>query len=173
MTYDAAVHGIPSTAAGGKTTAVINETPPSLAVRLAGPLCGIAVGIAVIALAQTIPLPSIDGQFSPRWWPQLSGAAIVLFSLAAAVRAIPSDAPMDELETSQPGGVRRIAVSLAAIAAYGMLWHWIDFRIVTVLLVAALVAVNGGRGWAGLIAFPVVVTTVLWLLFSVLLRVPV
>lgn len=173
MTYDAAVHGTPVTAPTGANIPVTSEVRASLAVRLAGPLCGIAVGIAVIALAQTITLPAIDGQFSPRWWPQLSGAAIVLFSLAAAVRAVPSNAPMDELEASQPGGVRRILASLAAVAAYGVLWHWIDFRIVTVLLVAGLVAVNGGRGWAGLIAFPVVVTAVLWLLFSVLLRVPV
>ncbi|GAA1157914.1 tripartite tricarboxylate transporter TctB family protein [Nesterenkonia sandarakina] len=172
MAYDAVLDGTPA------DPAPISAQPSepasaSLLWRLAGPLCGIAVGAAVVGLAQTIALPAIEGQFSPRWWPQVSGAAIILFSLAAAVRALPADAPMEELEARQPGGVGRILASLGAVAAYGALWHWLDFRIVTVLLVAGLVAISGGRGWAGLVVFPVVVTTVLWVLFSLLLRVPV
>lgn len=172
MTYDAVLDGTPADPTPRNPDAS-EPTPDSLLWRLAGPLCGIAVGAAVVVLAQTIDLPAIDGQFSPRWWPQVSGAAIILFSLAATVRALPASAPMEELEARRPGGVARIVASLGAVAVYGALWHWLDFRIVTVLLVAGLVAISGGRGWAGLVIFPVVVTTVLWVLFSLLLRVPV
>lgn len=172
MAYDVVLDGTPA-----DPSPTHSELGPpsssSLLWRLAGPLCGVAVGATVVLLSQTITVPAIDGQFSPRWWPQVSGIAIVLFSLAAAVRAVPTSAPMDDLDDRRPGGVGRIVCSLGAVAVYGALWHWLDFRLVTVLLVSALVAIGGGRGWAGLVVFPVVVTTVLWLLFSLLLRVPV
>lgn len=147
--------------------------PPPLVSRLAGPLAGLAAGVLVIVLAQTIELPSIEGQFSPRWWPQMAGAGVILFSFAAVVQGFPERPVLDELDNRQPGGIRRILLSLSAVIAYVVMWHWLDFRAVTILLTAALVAIGGGRGWRGLVLFPAVVTTVLWLLFSVLLRVPV
>ncbi|WP_010524305.1 tripartite tricarboxylate transporter TctB family protein [Nesterenkonia sp. F] len=145
---------------------------PSPGRGLLAPAAGLLAGAGVVALAGTIEIPDIDGQFSPRWWPQLSGAAVMLFSLAAGARALIVGA--DEAPAApERGGVRRILLALGAVLIYGALWQFFDFRLVTVLLVAALVAIGGGRGWSGLVVFPVITTTVLWLLFSVLLRVPV
>lgn len=149
-----------------------SASTPSPGRGLLAPAAGLLTGAGVVALAGTIDIPEIDGQFSPRWWPQLSGAAVMLFSLAAGARALivgADEAPA----TPEHGGIRRILLALGAVLIYGALWQWFDFRLVTVLLVAALVAIGGGRGWSGLVVFPVITTTVLWLLFSVLLRVPV
>ncbi|WP_051298092.1 tripartite tricarboxylate transporter TctB family protein [Brevibacterium album] len=141
---------------------------------LVGPLCGIAAGALVLLLAQSVPVPEVESQFSPRWWPQLSGAAMILFSLAAAFKdGLRPAASGGEVEAGSRAGTVRIALVFAAVAAYGAAWLVFDFRLVTALLLAALVAIGGGRGWKGLVLFPLIVTLVLWLLFGLLLRVPV
>jgi putative tricarboxylic transport membrane protein len=71
-----------------------------------------------------------------------------------------------------PGGVRRVVFTVAAVAGYGLAWHWLDFRVCTVAFVAAVAAIGGARGWRALIAFPVLLTGLLWMLFGVLLEVP-
>lgn len=152
----------------------VEVTPPSRARAVIGPAAALCAGVAVILLAQTIELPSIEGGVSPRWWPQLAGALMILFSLAALLRDSIKTPPVEEgLMPRQSEGILRILLTIGSIVVYGVLWHFFDFRIVTLLLVAALVAIGGGRGWKSLILFPAIVTFVLWGLFSVLLRVPV
>jgi hypothetical protein len=160
----------PTTEGGGAGTAVSQSRGRALV----GPLCGIAAGALVIALSQTIPVDGVDSQFSPRWWPQISGAAVILFSLAAAVRdGLRPQSSGGAVEAGTTRGAIRVALVFLAVAAYGAAWFLFDFRVVTVLLLAALVAIGGGRGWKALVLFPLAVTLVLWLLFGLLLRVPV
>ena len=138
-----------------------------------GPAVGLAAGIAVLLLAQTIPLPSVEGDISPRWWPQVAGGAMIVFSAVALARGgLRPEADLDRPEPRQPQGAVRIVLTFAAVAVYGLLWQFFDFRLVTFLLVAGLVAVGGGRGWKSLLLFPLIVMLVLWGLFGVLLRVP-
>lgn len=152
----------------------VEVTPPSRARAVIGPAGALCAGVGVILLSLTIELPSVEGSVSPRWWPQLAGALMVLFALAALLRDSIKTPPVEEgLMPRQPEGLLRIVLTLAAIVVYGVLWHFFDFRVVTLLMVAALVAVGGGRGWKSLIVFPAIVTFVLWGLFSVMLRVPV
>jgi len=69
-------------------------------------------------------------------------------------------------------GAWRLATMLASIAGYGVLWYFVDFRVSTAILFVALTWLGGGRGWKALILFPIGVTAILYLLFGVLLRVP-
>lgn len=147
---------------------------PSRARAVVGAAAGLAAGMGMIGLSLTIEISAVEAGFSPRWWAQAAGGAMALFCLAALLRdgARPETAA-EEMPARQPGGERRILLTLTAVLLYGVLWHFLDFRVVTVLLVAALAAIGGGRGWKALVLFPAVVTAVLWTLFGVLLRVPV
>jgi hypothetical protein len=140
--------------------------------RLAGPVAALAVGLAVLALAQTIVEPSIATSFSPRWWPQILGALICLLAIGLAIKEVAAPSASDELETPTRQGGIRIALVVASILGYGVLWYFIDFRVATLVLVAAIVAIIGGRGWKSLILFPIIVTAVLYVIFVLLLRVP-
>lgn len=147
---------------------------PHRARSVIGPAVGLVAGVAVLLLAQTIPLPSVEGNISPRWWPQVAGGAMIVFSAVALTRGgLRPESDRDRPEPRQPQGAVRIVLTFAAVAAYGVLWQFFDFRVVTFLLVAGLVAVGGGRGWKSLLLFPLIVMLVLWGLFGVLLRVPV
>lgn len=136
---------------------------------------GAALAVAAFALATQIPEGARLTQFSPRWWPELLAVLLLLLSvvLAAGVLFRPTvtveeDAP--EVATSQ--GSWRLVAMLASVAGYGVLWYFVDFRVSTAVLFLALTWLGGGRGWKALILFPITVTAILYLLFGVLLRVP-
>jgi hypothetical protein len=78
----------------------------------------------------------------------------------------------EDKESATRHGAARIALILASIAAYGVLWYFIDFRVTTFLLFAGLVAIGGGRGWKAFLLFPAIATAVLYVFFGLLLKVP-
>ncbi|GLU48223.1 tripartite tricarboxylate transporter TctB family protein [Nocardiopsis ansamitocini] len=160
---------IPGTGEGSAPEAA--RTPSRLR-ELVPALAGLAVGAAALVLSMQIPEGNRLTQFSPRWWPE--GLALLLMGLSllhaglswARPRAL--EAPE---EATRAGAVRLVAI-LAAILGYGVLWYFVDFRVSTAVLFAGLTYIGGGRGWKALLIFPVITTAVLYLLFGVLLRVP-
>jgi hypothetical protein len=148
--------------------------PRSRARRLVGPAAGLAVGVLILALAQTIAEPAIATSLSPRWWPEILGALVCALSIGVGIKEALVAPAADDDEGDEPTrlGMLRVALALAVIVGYGVLWYFVDFRIATLGLVAGLVAVIGGRGWKALILFPVIVTALLYAIFALLLKVP-
>ncbi|WP_104134904.1 tripartite tricarboxylate transporter TctB family protein [Cryobacterium sp. Y62] len=141
--------------------------------RLIGPGVGLVIGLAIVALAQSIVEPSIATSFSPRWWPQILGGIVAALSLGVLVKEVvaPSAAD-DELERPTRAGSVRVIAVFVVIAAYGVMWYFITFPIATCALFVALAWLLGARGWKPLTIFPIVCTTVLYALFGLLLKVP-
>ena len=136
---------------------------------------GAALAAGAFALATQIPAGAGLTQFSPRWWPETLAVLLLVLSAVLAAgtllrpgAAVEEDAP--EAATRQ--GTWRLTAMLASIAGYGVLWYFVDFRVSTAVLFVALTWLGGGRGWKALILFPIAVTAILYLLFGVLLRVP-
>ncbi|MFD6952084.1 hypothetical protein A6A08_02655 [Nocardiopsis sp. TSRI0078] len=148
--------------------------PGSRTRELVPAAAGAVLGLGAFALALQIPEGARLTQFSPRWWPEVLSLALVGLGLAHGAVSLlrPRGAEEEAPEPSTRSGALRLLSMLAAVAGYGVLWYFVDFRVSTAILVAALAFLGGGRGWKALIAFPVVVTAVLYLLFGVLLRVP-
>lgn len=136
---------------------------------------GAVLAVGVFALATQIPEGARLTQFSPRWWPELLSVLLLALSIGLAVQTLrrPS-APVEDgvPESATRQGSQRLALMLAAIVGYGVLWYFVDFRVSTAILFVALTWLGGGRGWKALILFPVLATAVLYVLFGVLLRVP-
>jgi len=163
-------------------TTTTPDAPPSGGARpgrrlgdLVPAAAGAVLAAGAFALATQIPEGARLTQFSPRWWPEILAVLLLLLSacLAASVLRRPSVTP----EEDGPGsatrqGAWRLATMLASIAGYGVLWYFVDFRVSTAILFAALTWLGGGRGWKALVLFPIGATALLYLLFGVLLRVP-
>lgn len=136
---------------------------------------GAVLAVGVFALATQIPEGARLTQFSPRWWPELLSVLLLVLSVCLAAQTLrrPS-APVedDAPESATRQGSQRLALMLATILGYGVLWYFVDFRVSTAILFVALTWLGGGRGWKALILFPVLATAVLYFLFGVLLRVP-
>jgi hypothetical protein len=156
----------------------VTESPetPSHRARgrgLVGSVAALVVGILVLVLSQGITEPDIATGLSPRWWPQILGVIICALSIGVAVKSLVVGDHTDEdvLPSTRLGVVRVVAV-VGTTFAYGVLWYFLDFRIATLVLVAALAFIIGGRGWRALLLFPALVTAALYVLFVLLLKVP-
>lgn len=150
------------------------EDQPVQSTRLREILIGagvVAVGAAVLLLAQQLPAEAANGEFGSRWWPSLIGGAIILLGIAVAVVGALRPPPRD---CEEPGatGIWQLLAILGLIVAYGIAWRFAHFLVVTPLLVLGIMALLGGRGWRSLVLVPVVVTGALYGVFGLLLRVP-
>ena len=138
----------------------------------------VAVGIAVVAigvvfhvLTGQIDLARESQAFGPRWWPTALSAAMVITGAILIGQAVRGRFASSEQRITRSGGIA-LAATIAMLIGYGFAWQYIDFRAVTVVLLAGLTFVYGGRGIKALIVFPVTATLVLWGIFGLLLRVP-
>lgn len=161
------------------TDSVLTDRDPqagvqlSLARRLVGPVAGILAGVAVLVLALSIAEPKIPTDISPRWWPQVLGVVLTLLSLGVAVKEFFSpELPDEGLDTPTRLGTIRVIGFLLIIAVYGVIWYFVAFPIATFILFAAMVALLGERNWKALLLFPAIATGVLYVLFGLLLKVP-
>ncbi|OZC84310.1 hypothetical protein CH304_17875 [Rhodococcus sp. 15-649-1-2] len=131
----------------------------------------VAVGVAVYFASASIDIAREGQQFGPRWWPTALAVSMVAIGLVLITSALLTRISSDEPSITKSGTVA-LAATLAAIVVYGFAWQYFDFRVVTVILLAAITAVSGGRGIKALVLFPIVTTLILWAIFGLLLRVP-
>ena len=145
--------------------------PPSR-VREWGVAAAVLVaGIGVLLARSTIAVAQGDTELGPQWWPTVLGVALVVGAVALAVLGALRPAAPEE-EPASGHGVAQLVAVLALIVAYGAAWYQLHFLVVTGPLIAGLVYVTGGRGVRALVVFPAVTTMLLYVIFGLLLRVP-
>ncbi|QEA27672.1 tripartite tricarboxylate transporter TctB family protein [Microbacterium sp. CBA3102] len=149
---------------------------------------------AVLALAFTagylflstqIPLrrEAAPGQIDARFWPLVIGVTGVVVAIALLAIAITRPAPgRDDLERIQPGGYLRVIATLVITGAFIALWslgsvilfgYRIEvFPIAAALLMASLMLLYGHRRWLSLIIYSASVTAFVYVVFGLLLRIP-
>lgn len=170
------------------------DTPADDGYQSATPSRRLEILFAVIALAFTsgflflavqIPLrrEPMPGQMDARFWPTVLGTTAIALSIVLLVIAITRPAPTrEDIERIQPGGVWRMALTLVIACAFIGLWslgavvmfgYRVEvFPIATGLLMAALMLVYGHRRWLSLIIYSVSVTAFVYVVFGMLLRIP-
>jgi hypothetical protein len=145
----------------------------------------LAMCVAYFTLGTQIELrrEAAPGQIDARFWPLVLGTIGIAVSVALLVIAIVRPpANRDDLERIQHGGVLRVAVTCALTLGYVALWSVssvvaLGYRIelfpfVTAIYMFVLLLVYGLRNWIGLIVYPLAVTGFIYVLFGMLLRIP-
>jgi hypothetical protein len=118
-----------------------------------------------------------------RFWPTVLGASAVAVAVVLLVVAISRPAPTrEDVERIQPGGVLRVIATLAIVVAFVALWslgavivfgYRIEvFPVAAGLLMASLMLVYGHRRWLSLLLYSVAVTAFVYVVFGMLLRIP-
>ncbi|KQZ85521.1 hypothetical protein ASD56_04120 [Microbacterium sp. Root166] len=166
-------------------TADSDTARPSRAIEIAFAATALVLTATYLALGTQIELrqAAAPGQIDARFWPLMLGTAGVAVSIALLVIALTRPAPSrEELERIQPGGVMRVAITCALTIVYVALWtisaivafgYRIEiFPIITALYMFALLLVYGQRRWLGLVIYPLAVTAFIYVLFGMLLRIP-
>ncbi|MGM1018640.1 MAG: tripartite tricarboxylate transporter TctB family protein [Actinomycetota bacterium] len=138
-----------------------------------------------LALATQIALrrEAAPGQIDARFWPTILGVAGVAAAIAILAFAIVRPAAeRDDIERIQPGGILRVAATLVLTSAFIAVWslgsvilfgYRIEvFPIAAAVLMAALMLVYGHRRWLSLVIYCVSLTAFIYVVFGMLLRIP-
>lgn len=131
----------------------------------------LALGVLVVVQAAQIHTAVNAQILGPRWWPTVLGYALIAGAAVLTLQAFLRVAPSEESSITRNGLMTLLGLG-ALIVAYGIAWQFIDFIVVTPVLLAGMVAIAGGRGLKALVLFPVITTAVLYGIFGALLRVP-
>lgn len=158
---------------------------PSRRLEIAFAAVALAFAAGYLALAVQIPLrrEAAPGQIDARFWPTVLAVAAVATAVVLLVIAITRPAPTrEDVERIQPGGVLRMILTIAIACAFVALWAVSSlivlgyriqiFPIAAGLLMAALMLVYGHRRWLSLIIYSVSVTAFVYVVFGMLLRIP-
>lgn len=166
----------------------VEEAPsarPSRALEITFAAVALAFTAMYLYLGTQIPLrqEALPGQIDARFWPLLLGTIGVATSIAILVFALTRPAPSrEDIEAIQPGGLLRVVLTCALTIAYVGLWtlssviafgYRIElFPIITAVYLVLLMLVYGHRRLLGLFLYPIAVTAFIYVLFGMLLRVP-
>ncbi|MFV0254175.1 MAG: tripartite tricarboxylate transporter TctB family protein [Beutenbergiaceae bacterium] len=132
------------------------------------------LGLFSYTLVTALAFPQIVAirGMGPGTWPAALSTIGIGLTAASLVLILIRRSPIGSEAPRSAQGLTRLSLTLICLVGYGVLWYFVDFRISTLVLFVALVWVGGGRGWRGLVLFPVISTAVLWFFFGFLLRVP-
>lgn len=145
----------------------------------------LAFSAGYLFLTTQIPLrrEALPGQIDARFWPMVIAVTAVVISLAILALAVTRPAPgREDLDRIQPGGVVRVVATLVITGAFIAVWslgtvilfgYRIEvFPVAAAVLMAALMLLYGHRRWLSLIIYSASVTAFVYVVFGMLLRIP-
>lgn len=159
--------------------------PASRPLEIVFGIVALAFSAGYLFLATQIPLrrEAAPGQIDARFWPTVIGVTAVVIAIAILAVALTRPAPgREDLERIQPGGYLRVIATLVITGAFIALWslgtvilfgYRIEvFPVAAALLMAALMLLYGHRRWLSLVIYSVLVTAFVYVVFGMLLRIP-
>lgn len=159
--------------------------PPSRRMEVLVAVGALVLMAVLLVLASRIELrrEAGPGQIDARFWPTAiawTGLAVAAWRLVVTLTSQPDE--REGLERVQQGGPLRLLLTVGATVAFVAVWsldsvvaagyQFEVFPFAAVLLLAGLTWVYGGRGWRALVLFPVAATALIYVLFHLLLRIP-
>lgn len=159
--------------------------PASRPLEIVFGLVALAFSAGYLFLTTQIPLrrEAAPGQIDARFWPMVIAVTAVVISLALLAIALTRPAAgREDLDRIQPGGVLRVIATLAISGVFIAVWslgsvilfgYRIEvFPVAAAVLMAALMLLYGHRRWLSLIIYSVSVTAFVYVVFGMLLRIP-
>jgi energy-converting hydrogenase Eha subunit E len=150
-----------------------------------------AAGVALVFMAAYLILvlqidlrrESAPGQIDARFWPTMLGVlGVVIAGWRLVYAMVRPPADRDDLERMQRGGMRRLVLTVALTVVYLALWElraviafgysFNLFVFITPVFLFALLYIYGARSWKTFVLFPVITTAFIYVLFGMLLRIP-
>jgi len=123
------------------------------------------------------------GQIDARSWPTMLGVlGVVIAAWRLIYAVVRPPAERDDLEKLQKGGMRRLVSTIVLTVIYLALWQVRSvvafgynielFVFITPVFLFGLLYVYGARSWKTFVLFPVITTAFIYVLFGMLLRIP-
>lgn len=134
----------------------------------------LALSALALAGARAVEITAQSVWPTARWWPTvLSVLALALSAVLLVVSIVRSPTSDPDLEPINHTGLRRALATVALCVLFVLAWRYAySFLVPCALLMAALLWVHGCRRWKPLVIFPLAMTVGIFVIFQLLLQVP-
>lgn len=130
-------------------------------------------GAALLVGARSIELRNETGGIDPRWWPTAVAVGILASGVMMAFNAATGRRGERDVEPARRSGWSQMILTVIGLAVVLILWEvGVSFLVLGPLYLVGLNWVYGLRSWKSLVLFPLVVGVLLYLVFQLLLKVP-
>ncbi|MFV0452553.1 MAG: tripartite tricarboxylate transporter TctB family protein [Propioniciclava sp.] len=166
-------HPQPGSAAGVADPAEPTTAAPSPTLEKVTAAVVLVFGAAMLVGARSIAVRTETGGIDPRWWPTATAVGILISGCAMAFNALTGRRGTRDVEPAQPSGWPQMILTVVGLAIVLALWEiGVSFLLLGPLYLVALNWVYGLRTWKSLLLFPATVAVLLYLVFQLLLKVP-
>ncbi len=151
----------------------VTTTPESPTMEKLAAAVVTVFGLAMLVGARGIVLRNATGGVDPRWWPTVIAAGIIACGLWMTFNAFRGVAIERTVDESSKQGWIQVGITIGALAVVLVLWHFgVGFLVLGPAYLIAMNWVYGLRRWTTLLLFPAIIGGLLYLVFMVLLKVP-
>ncbi|MFT3889466.1 MAG: tripartite tricarboxylate transporter TctB family protein [Arachnia sp.] len=131
------------------------------------------LGLAMLIGARGIVLRNEVGGVDARWWPTVIAAGIIACGLWMTFNAFRGVSIERTVDQSSRQGWIQVGITVGALALVLVLWHvGVGFLVLGPLYLVGMNWVYGLRRWTTLLLFPAIIMGLLYLIFMLLLKVP-
>lgn len=131
------------------------------------------VGAVMLAGSRAITLRNETGGIDPRWWPSAIAIGILACGAWMAFNALTGRRGERDVDVVGAHGWVQMAVTVAMTGVILVLWQvGVSFLVLGPVYLAVLNWVYGLRTWRSLALFPAIIAALLYLVFQLLLKVP-
>jgi len=133
----------------------------------------IAFGLFLLVTARGIVLRNETGGIDPRWWPTVISAGIIASGVWMLINAVLKVSIDRSVDPARRSGWIQVGVTVAALIAVLALWQvGVNFLVLGPIFLIVTNWAYGLRRWTTLLLFPAIVAAILYLVFQLLLKVP-
>ncbi len=132
----------------------------------------LTLGLAMLIGARGIHVRNETGGVDPRTWPTIIALGILVAAGWSLFNAVTGRRAERDVDVATRTGWRQLAITVVMIAVVLVLWQvGLSFLVLAPVFIIVCNLAYGLRGWVSLLAFPAVLTTILYLVFQLLLKV--
>lgn len=147
--------------------------PPSPPLEKAAAAVVLLIGVVMLAGARAIVLRNETGGIDARWWPTAIAVGIIACGAWMAFNALTGRRGERDVDRVGAHGWVQVATTVAMTALVLFLWQvGVSFLVLGPAYLIVLNWVYGLRNWRSLLLFPGIITAILFLVFQLLLKVP-
>ncbi|GAB3810801.1 hypothetical protein GCM10028820_00960 [Tessaracoccus terricola] len=157
----------------GTTEVEATTAPPAPAMEKVAAGVVLAFGVLMLVGARGIVLRNETGGIDPRWWPTVIAVGIIGCGIWMLANALLGVSIEREVDPSRRKGWAQMVATVAGLAVVLVLWHLgVTFLLLGPLFLVVINWIYGLRKWTSLLLFPGIIAALLYLVFRLLLKVP-
>ena len=157
----------------GKAAHVDTGAAPSKRMELTFSVLALTLGLAMLLSARAMRVRNETGGMDPRSWPTMIAFGILLSAGWTLFNAVTGRRAERDVDGATRSGWIQLGVVIAMIVLVLVLWQvGLSFLILAPVFIIVCNLAFGLRGVVPLLVFPAVLTALLYLVFQLLLKVP-